>query len=839
MLTKVLNVAMRYPKHIMALAVFAVVVSIAQFPRIRVDTDPQNMLSDQAPVKVTHRQVRAEFALYDFVVLGVVNDADPDGVFNPQTLEKLYRITEEIKKIPGVIVPEIITLSTRDDVRQADLGTVEFQWLMSAPPKSREEARQTRERAEAHPMFRDSIVSSDGQAVAVYVPIEKKTLSYAVAQAIRKIVAGEQGAERYYVTGLPVAEDQFGVEMFKQMAISAPLAGLVIFVLMWIFFKSAVLIIGPMLVALVTVVISMGLLMAFGYPVHIMSSMIPIFLMPIAVLDSVHILSEFFDKYRTFNDRPKTIRVVFEELFTPMLYTSLTSIAGFVSLSFSDIPPVQVFGVFVAIGIAIAWILTMVFIPAYIMLIPERRFVDFGHPEESGGHLIDRILGWMKRVCLRRAKAVLIVSVMVVAVSLYGISRVQVNDNPVRWFNTAHPLRVADRVLNRHFAGTYESYLVFESRDSEEELFIEPAMLRYLERFQQALAGTGLVGKTTSLGDVVKKVYYELLGGNPRDERIPDSKAAVAQCLISFENSHRPDDVWHMTTPDYSKTNIWFQLKSGDNKDMVRVLAFVDDYIANNPPPYQVTYKWAGSTYINVIWQDNMVKGMLNNFIGSYIIVLFMMLYLFRSPLKALLSMIPLTVTILFIYSLLGFFGKDYDMPVAVLSALTLGLSVDFAIHFIQRALELYRETGSWEKTADEMFQGPGRAIIRNALVVAIGFLPLLAAPLVPYKTVGFFMFMIMAVSSLSTLFLLPALATLVPKAFFEDPRGGTGCHCGACVLSAGFVAAAVAYVLIGYSPLGWRPTVFVEIGIIAAAAGICRRLSGRTRCKTEEGMNG
>ncbi len=152
----------------------------------------------------------------------------------------------------------------------------------------------------------------------------------------------------------------------------------------------------------------------------------------------------------------------------------------------------------------------------------------------------------------------------------------------------------------------------------------------------------------------------------------------------------------------------------------------------------KISHNWAGLTYINVIWQNNMVSGMLKNFLGSFIIVLFMMLFLFRSPLRALISMIPLSVTILFIYSLLGFLGRDYDMPVAVLSALTLGLSVDFAIHFIQRAIEVRADKKDWSATAETMFGGPGRAIVRNALVVAIGFLPLLAAPLVPYKTVGF-----------------------------------------------------------------------------------------------------
>ncbi|MCA9400763.1 MAG: MMPL family transporter, partial [Candidatus Omnitrophica bacterium] len=276
-----------------------------------------------------------------------------------------------------------------------------------------------------------------------------------------------------------------------------------------------------------------------------------------------------------------------------------------------------------------------------------------------------------------------------------------------------------------------------------------------------------------ALTDITKKVYDELLGGDRSNYHIPPTKEAVAQSLISFENSHKPDDLWHFVTPDFQKLNIWLQLQSGDNKDMSQVVRSVKTYIENNPPPFDIRYRWAGKTYINVVWQNNMVVGMMKNFLGSFVIVWVMMLILFKSPLKALISMIPLSVTILFIYSLLGLFGKDYDMPVAVLSALTLGLSIDFAIHFIQRSIEIYGNKKNWAQTAEEMFKGPGRAIIRNALVVAIGFLPLLAAPLIPYKTVGFFMFMIMAVSSIATLIILPSLITWISDAIFKPKSKG------------------------------------------------------------------
>jgi len=146
------------------------------------------------------------------------------------------------------------------------------------------------------------------------------------------------------------------------------------------------------------------------------------------------------------------------------------------------------------------------------------------------------------------------------------------------------------------------------------------------------------------------------------------------------------------------------------------------------------------------------------------------MTLLFRSPLYGLLAMIPLSVTISFIYGLIGLIGKDYDMPVAVLSALTLGLSVDFAIHFLERAREEQKRLGNWEKACPMIFREPAVAISRNAIVISMGFTPLLLAPLVPYKTVGVFMVTIMAMSWLATLFILPALLTKLRKiAFPED----------------------------------------------------------------------
>lgn len=833
MIDKLVSFALNKPKLVFFITAILIVVSCAAFIRVKVDTDPENMLPEKEFVRVFNHEVKKEFAIYDYIVLGVVNEKDPQGVFNPATLEKVYKITDDIRKIDGVIAYELMSLANKDDIEQAGEGAISFRWLMGNPPYTATEALRIKTRALDNPMFYDTLISRDGKALCIYVPIKEKKLSYRVSKDIQAIFKQYPGFEQYYLTGLPLAEDAFGVEMFWQMGISAPLAVLVIFLLMWWFFKHLALVVMPLVMAMVVVIITMGVMVGLGFPIHIMSSMIPIFLLPISVLDSIHILSEFFEKYRTFKDKNKTISYVLKELYKPNLFTSLTTIAGFFSLSFAPIPPVQVFGIAVAFGVALAWLLTVLLIPAYVALLNEKKMVDFGvHENELSQAVLSRMLSAWGRFAVRRWRQVLVGTVVVIGLAIYGITHIEINDNPTKWFNKNHPIRVADKVLNSHFGGTYSAYLVLEAKDKDAQIFQEPAMLRYIEDLQKYLLKQGNVGKSTSVADITKKVYYELLGGDKKNDVIPPTVSAVAQSLISFENSHKPDDLWHFVTSDYSKANIWLQLTSGDNKQMAAVVKQVDKYFKDHPVPFAISHNWAGLTYINMIWQDKMVVGMLVNFLGSFIIVLFMMIVLFKSPVTGLLSMLPLTITILFIYSLLGFSGKDYDMPVAVLSALTLGLAIDFAIHFIERARLLYAQNKNWPDIAESMFAAPARALIKNAMVISIGFLPLFASPLVPYNTVGFFMFMIMLVASIATLLILPSLITAFPGLVFEESKVKMICSCGKCVLMSVIIAATIAYILLGYNLAKLDLTTVICVTVVAVLAGTCSLISRQKMCK-------
>ncbi len=898
---------------------------------LRVDTDPQNMLPSDEPVRVLNDSMKKDLQLYDMVVVGIVNEKHPDGVFNPETLSNIYELTRYAKTLRwtengeerGVVEADLIAPSTVDNIEQGGLGVVKFEWLMPKPPKTRDEAIAVREKALNIPFLNGTLVSEDGKAIAIYLPLTHKELSYRVSSAIQKKVTEFKGDDEYHITGLPVAEDTFGVEMFIQMAVSAPAAMIVIFILMLIFFRKLILIISPMIVAMASVIITMGALIISGFPVHIMSSMIPIFIMPISVLDSIHILSEFFELYQETKSRSKTMIKVMNELFTPMLYTSLTSAAGFASLALTPIPPVQIFGIYVAIGIMVAWVLTIIFIPAYVMFLTPETLEKFGavhsHDREETSTITGRFLFRVSKFTYRRAKTILTLAVLLIILSIYGMSLININDNPVKWFSSSHPIRVADRVLNKHFGGTYMAYLALTAEDEKydaagfingfktraeervqelghadaanifaqvinkaeeevraannpktvyekitgfideklssagdeeaytwedaalfieeekqrDEIFKDPTVLNYISNIQKALLTTNVVGKSNSLSDIVQTVHRELFEGNEEYYRIPDSSNAVAQCMISYQSSHRPNDLWHFVTPDYRKSSIWIQLKSGDNKDMTAVVDSMNSFIGKNPPPLSIKIEWFGLTYINVVWQQKMVKGMLEAFAGSFLVVFLMMVVLFRSALWGILSMIPLTITITAIYGAIGIIGKDYDMPVAVLSSMTLGMAVDFAIHFLARSRQMYASFGSWEKTVPSVFSEPARAITRNIIVIAVGFLPLLLAPLTPYKTVGVLLASILLVSGVGTLLLLPALMKVLEKRLFQSkPVSGQCCNLAACLVSSIALVALITLTLYSFVQVSWTVYTWVGVIIIPIMALGCGLLSRREKCK-------
>ncbi len=689
--------SLQRPRVVLGLVLAATLLSAVGFVRLNVDTDPENMLPADHAVRVRNAELKDTFGAGPMIVVGIFGD-----VLTVEGIDALATVHDELVARPDVVAESSVSLRS----------------ILDTSPTDEAGIAALADQVKSDQLLRGNVLFADEPGAALFLGITDKSVAVDVAETAETLIAAQPGlaGTTVEVGGLPLAEDAFGQQMFVQMAVFAPLAGLLVFVLMMLFFRRLLLVVPAMLLAMATVIITMGLLVGAGNSLHIMSSMIPIFLMPIAILDSVHVLSDFFDRYRG-GDRHELIEATLTDLSRPIGYTTLTTAVGFGALALVPIPPVRVFGLFVAFGVVLAWLLTMTFLPAFMVTVAEHRLSRTSTVDIEKAGRLDRF----GQGVARRSGLILIGSILLLALAAPGLASTTIDDNPVRWFRSDHEIRVASDRLGDALPGTFTASLIATetesgSLDSDETRAAVAALVDELEAHPE-------VGAVQSYVD----------GDHP---------------LL------RSDD----------RVNIRLQLRSGDNSAMADIVTVAEDQLAAVPLP-GTSVEWAGEAYLNLTWQQDMVSGMLLGFVTTLIVIFVLLAALFRSVRWAVLAMVPVLATVVVVYGALAALGRDMDMPVAVLSTMTLGIGVDFAIHFVERFRTLSDRLGSTSAALEAFYGEPARAMTRNAVVIAVGFSPLLLSSLVPYVVVGALLASIVGLSWLATIVVLPALLTYAARA--------------------------------------------------------------------------
>jgi hypothetical protein len=763
--------SVRRPKLVVALTIALTLAFMTQFPRIRTDTNPKNMLPATSAVRVWNDEVDRTFALYeDTIVLGIARDG---GVLNAATLGRVARITEGILRIKGVAARDVTSFTTITNVT-AEAGVLKVAPLVADVPRTEQDLARLRRTLFENPLFVNRIVSEDGRTTAIYVPLEKGANGKAVADEIRRIAGRERGDEQYYVAGDPVARDTFGADMFTLMAIFAPIAGMVMLVVRYLMFRDLFLSVTLMMDAMISIIWSMGLLIGLGFPVHIMSSMAPVFLMAIAT-DSIHVFNEFYFRYRERRDKRAAIIETMQAVGRPVRYTATATAAGFVVLLFMNIVPVRVFGGLVAFGTIVLRIFSFSFIPAMFTFVREASLDRAARGEDVSSSRVSRILGGLAGTSARRPAATVLVGLALGAVAGLGATRIVVNNNMVEWFRSGSDIRVADREINRALGGTSTGYAVVIGKG--DDAVKEPETMRYIEGLQRHLESLPAVGKTFSVADYVKRINRVLHDDDAKFEVVPETKEAIGQYLFLFAMSAKPADLNNVVDYPFRRANVWVQLKTWDARAMEDVIAAVGEYRRAHPTALEV--RPAGIAYFNLVWNDEVLWDMVKGFLIALVVVFAILVFNFRSFRWAVVGYVPLLFTILLIYGAVGLSGKRFDMPISVLSCLSLGMAVDFSIHFISRFRQRLgedRETDAARPARERITAAlawtaarPGKGIVRNAVLFAASFAVMLLAPLTPYITVGAFIVSMMTVSALMTIVYLPALIVLLRGWLFED----------------------------------------------------------------------
>ncbi len=744
---------MDHPRAVLALALLLTLAFGSQLPRIRADTDPKNMLPITSPVRQYNDQVEGWFGLHpDVIVVGIWSEK---GIFTLETLARIARVTDGILRLRGVIARDVVALPTVNDVTVA-AGVLQARPILERVPRDAAAAERLKRQVLDNPLLVNRLISADAKTTAIYVPIETSANGKVIADRIKVMAAAGRGPERYFFAGDPVARHTVGAEMFRQRKLFAPLAAVVMSVVLFLMFRNWWLVAANMAVAVIAIIWGMGLFIGLGIPIHILASMSPIFLMAIST-DTVHIFNEFTFRRREVSGRREAIRQTMKAVATPVLFSDLTTIAGFASLAIGPIIPVRVFGFLVAFGTFVILLMSFTLVPALLALARDRQPGAVAPVDEPASSWLARV----GQVCVAWKTTVVLVGVVLVAISAVGISKIRINNNLVAFFKPESEIRVADRYLSQALGGTAPLYLVADGKMPD--AVTHPEFLRALEDLQRKLEQEPVVGKTLSVADVVKRVNRVLNGNGPSTDVIPGSQEAVAQYLLLFSTTARPRDLNNVVDYPYRKANLMVQLRSWDAVETRALLERIRTHLASRPVP-GADLKPAGMAYFNMVWSDEVIVGMLEAFVASCVLVLSLLILDYRSLRWGVVSFLPLLFTVVLIYGAVGFIGKDFDMPISVLSTLSLGLAVDFAIRFVSRFQQRYRETRDLEGALIWTATRPGRGIVRNAVLFASGFAVMLFAALTSYITVGAAMIAIMLLSALATVVYIPALIALFPR---------------------------------------------------------------------------
>jgi predicted RND superfamily exporter protein len=721
----------------------------AAFLRIKIDTNPKNMLPPDSEVRLWNAEVEERFGLHeDTIVIGV--RPQNGTTLDLENLKKLEAFTNDVLALQGLIHADVTSLYTVDNVT-TDGESLRIAPLVARAPTSAGEAESLRRQLFEGTLFVDRLISRDERTTAVYVPLEDDADGARIAEEIRAAALKHFAADEIYLAGDPVARDLFGAEMFKLMGIFAPIAGALMMVLMFWMFRSWWLAGVMMLTAMISIMIAMGAAIALGFPVHIMSSMAPVFLMAIAT-DSIHIFNEFFQRNRPGFSRAEVVRQTIGAVSRPVRYTALATALGFAVLLLMQIVPVKVFGGIVVLGTIVLRVLSFYLIPACLMLVPLPNTAL--HSSDGFARVLSRFSSWV----VDKASWTVAISLVIALLSVWGASKSVVDNNMVRWFKEGSTVRTADALFSKELGGALPASLVIDT--GRLDGIKDPAVLRGIEAIQRDLAADGIVGSSLSVADYVKRIHAVL---NDAPEALPDEPEMISQYLLAFSMGARPSDLNRVVDYEYQRANVLLQLRSGDARAMGRVEERVRTFVREKRLPFEVSA--AGPAHFNLIWNEQVLKDMILGFIIALAVVFIALAADFRSIKWALVAYVPLLLTVSMIYAALGFIGKPIDMPVAVLSCLSLGMAVDFAIHFVTRYRQHRDASASTaggpanrEQSLRWTIEWPGKGIARNALMFAVAFAVMLAAPLTPYVTVGAFIVSMMTLSAIASITLLPAL---------------------------------------------------------------------------------
>ncbi len=645
------------------------------------------------------------------------------------------------------------------------------------------------------PVFRNFVISEDGKTTGIIVNLKKdKTLgklkdkkeienykeklkkqNHQNIVEIRKIITNYKQDADIFLGGIPMIADDMMTFIKNDIVVFGVGVLLFIIVTLWFVFRKIVWIIVPISSCFFSVIIMTGLLGLLNWKVTVISSNFIALMLILTMAMNIHMSTRFLQlrKKLPSSSNFEILKKTTNKMFWPILYTVLTTVCAFLSLVFSEIKPIIDFGWMMTLGLITSFLITFTLLPTLLTFVSSKN-IELKETKDS------RVTSFLGDIAINNKNLIFSTTVIIIFLSLYGISRLEVENSFINYFNKKTEIYKGMKLIDDKLGGTtpldvivkfgekeklanneeddFEDWGEEDDKNTEKYWFTRDKIDK-IDKIHDYLDSLPAVGKVLSFASIIE-VATQLNNNQPLGTlemgvlytKIPETiKKEIIDPYISIEdNEARISLRVKDSLPDLRRNDLIKQI----NFDLQNKLNLKEE-----------EFKLAGV----LILFNNLLQSLFKSQIltlGFVMIGIFVMfLILFRNLKISILGVVPNFIAAFFILGIIGITGIPLDMMTITIAAITIGIAVDNSIHYIYRFKEEYAELKDYKKTIKLCHSTVGVAILNTSITIVFGFSILVFSNFIPTIYFGIFTGIAMLLAMISVLTLLPSLI-LVTKPF-------------------------------------------------------------------------
>ena len=557
-----------------------------------------------------------------------------------------------------------------------------------------------------------------------------------------------------HLVGRIFAQNVYLVNLQKEFLIFLGLAFVTVVIFLWLSFRSFYGIVVPVSIVLVSILWTLGIMDLLGKPIDLMTTMLPTMIFIAGMSDVVHFFSKYFEELAKGTAREKIYPLILKEVGFPTFLTLLTTVVGFLSLLFSSIKPIKEFGIYTSIGVSIAFVLTYTLLPALLYFFTPKKLVTVHGSNNRTTNLMRTGLFWI----FRNQKTILLITVLVFAASVIGISKIKLNNILLEDLSEKVRLKQDFNFFDSNYSGVRPFELEVRVKAKDKTIW-DYEVITELNKLDDFVKKEYNAGFLLSASALVKSIY---LNSNLDSSNAFPDKEDYESIASYLKKNKKNKEIKRFVSLDGQTSRI--SAKIADlgslkiNEHNQNLLTFIDKNIDKNLLEFQLT----GAAHLIDRNNEYMVSNMTQGFVFSIIVIGLLTWFLHRSWRMVLVFIIPNVIPLVIIGGIMGYAGIELKAATSLVFSIAFGIATDDTIHFISRLKIELAYGKSLMYAFKRTYFETGKPIILTTFILLGGFMSLMTSNFQSTFYFGFLICITVVIAVLADIFLLPVLLFLI-----------------------------------------------------------------------------